>query len=45
VLTNRIRGGPRGLQALFHTGSLIGATDGQLLERFARRDGEEYGRR
>ncbi len=40
MLTNRIRGGPRDLQALFHTGSLIGATDGQLLERFARRDGE-----
>ena len=40
MLTNRIRGGPRGLQALFHAGSLIGVTDGQLLERFARRDGE-----
>ena len=38
MLTNRIRGGPHDLQALFHTGSLIGATDGQLLERFARHE-------
>ncbi len=34
------RAAPRGLQALFHAGSLIGVTDGQLLERFALRDGE-----
>ena len=28
------------LQSLFQVGSLTGVTDGQLLERFARRDGE-----
>ena len=28
-----------GLQTLFHAGSLVGVTDGQLLERFALRDG------
>ena len=28
------------MQTLFHAGSLVGVTDGQLLERFARRDGE-----
>ena len=31
---------PRGLRTLFHAGSLTGVTDGQLLERFALRDGE-----
>ena len=40
VPTNRTRAVPPGLQTLFHTGSLIGVTDGQLLERFALRDGE-----
>ena len=37
---NRTRAVPRGLQTLFHAGSLVGVTDGQLLERFALRDGE-----
>ena len=32
---NRTRAVPRGLQTLFHAGSLVGVTDGQLLERFA----------
>jgi DNA-directed RNA polymerase specialized sigma24 family protein len=40
VPPNRTRAVPRGLQTLFHTGSLVGVTDGQLLERFAARDGE-----
>ncbi len=31
---------PRGLQTLFHLGSLTGITDGQLVERFVLRDGE-----
>ncbi len=38
--SNRARSLPRGLQTLFHAGSLTGVTDGQLLERFALRDGE-----
>ena len=37
---NRTRVVPRGLQTLFQAGSLVGVTDGQLLERFALRDGE-----
>ncbi len=37
---NRTRAVPRGLQTLFHAGSLVGVTDGPLLERFALRDGE-----
>ena len=40
MLTNRNQAAHRGLQTLFHAGSLIGVTDGQLLERFALRDGE-----
>jgi RNA polymerase sigma factor (sigma-70 family) len=40
VPPNRTRAVPRGLQTLFHAGSLVGDTDGQLLERFAARDGE-----
>jgi hypothetical protein len=40
VPSNLNRVFPRGLQTLFHLGSLTGITDGQLLERFARRDGE-----
>ena len=31
---------PSGLRTLFHTGSLTGLTDGQLLERYALGDGE-----
>ncbi len=38
--SNRARSLPRGLQTLFHAGTLTGVTDGQLLERFALRDGE-----
>ena len=37
---NRTRAVAPGLQTLFHAGSLVGLTDGQLLERFALRDGE-----
>ena len=37
---NRNQVVPRCLKTLFHVGSLTGVTDGQLLERFARRDGE-----
>jgi len=40
VPTNRNRVAPLGLRTLFHTGSLTGLTDGQLLERYALRDGE-----
>jgi RNA polymerase sigma factor (sigma-70 family) len=40
VPSNRARSLPRGLQTLFHAGTLTGVTDGQLLERFALRDGE-----
>jgi RNA polymerase sigma factor (sigma-70 family) len=40
VPLNRMRAVSRGFQTLFHAGSLTGATDGQLLERFAVRDGE-----
>jgi RNA polymerase sigma factor (sigma-70 family) len=41
VPSNRNRVAPLGLRTLFHTGSLTGLTDGQLLERFALQDGEE----
>jgi RNA polymerase sigma factor (sigma-70 family) len=40
VPLNRNRVFPRGLQTLFHLGSLTGITDGQLVERFVLRDGE-----
>ena len=39
--SNRNRVAPLGLRSLFHTGSLTGLTDGQLLERYALHDGEE----
>jgi hypothetical protein len=38
---NRTRVAPPGLRTLFHTGSLTGLTDGQLVERYALQDGEE----
>ena len=41
MLSNRNRVVPLGLRTLFHTGSLTGLTDGQLLERYALQDGEE----
>ena len=40
MLPNRDQAVPRSLRTLFHDGSLTGLTDGQLLERFASRDGE-----
>ncbi len=39
--SNRNCVAPLGLRTLFHTGSLTGLTDGQLLERYALHDGEE----
>jgi len=41
VPSNRNRVAPLGLRTLFHTGSLTGLTDGQLLERYALQNGEE----
>jgi RNA polymerase sigma factor (sigma-70 family) len=38
---NRTRVVPPGLRTLFHTGSLTGLTDGQLVERYALQDREE----
>jgi RNA polymerase sigma factor (sigma-70 family) len=40
VSKNQNRIVEHGLESLFRVGSLTGVTDGQLLERFARRDGE-----
>ena len=40
MLPNRNQAVPRSLRTLFHDGSLTSLTDGQLLERFAARDGE-----
>jgi RNA polymerase sigma factor (sigma-70 family) len=41
VPSNRNRVAPLGLRTLFHTGSLTGLTDGQLLERYALQADEE----
>jgi RNA polymerase sigma factor (sigma-70 family) len=40
VPSNRTGAVAHGLQTLFQAGSLVGVSDGQLLERFALRDGE-----
>jgi RNA polymerase sigma factor (sigma-70 family) len=40
VPSNRTGAVPHGLQTLFQAGSLVGVSDGQLLEWFALRDGE-----
>jgi hypothetical protein len=41
VRPNRTGAASRGLQTLFHAGSHIGVSDGQLLERSALRDGQQ----